>query len=52
MMRHRYGSSDNDGASFGAIVDNVGVITLPEVPRLMCPTPLVRTSYLVGEQAD
>jgi predicted acetyltransferase len=28
------------------------VITLPEVPRLAWPTTAVRTSYLVGEQAD
>lgn len=28
------------------------VITLPEPPRLVWPTPTVRTSYLVGEQAD
>jgi predicted acetyltransferase len=28
------------------------VIHLPEVPRLMGPTVGVRTSYLVGEQAD
>jgi predicted acetyltransferase len=33
-------------------VDNVVVITLPEVPRLVWPVPTVRTSYLVGEQAD
>jgi predicted acetyltransferase len=28
------------------------VIILPEPPRLMWPTTAVRTSYLVGEQAD
>jgi len=28
------------------------VITLPETPRLVSPTTDVRTSYLVGEQAD
>lgn len=28
------------------------MITLPEAPRLAWPTPTVRTSYLVGEQAD
>jgi predicted acetyltransferase len=33
-------------------IDNGGVITLPEVPRLVWPVPTVRTSYLVGEQAD
>jgi hypothetical protein len=33
-------------------VDNGGVITLPEVARLVWPVPIVRTSYLVGEQAD
>jgi len=29
-----------------------GMITLPEAPRLIPPTTTVRTSYLVGEQAD
>jgi hypothetical protein len=34
------------------LVDTVPVITLPEAPRLVWPIATVRTSYLVGEQAD
>jgi len=40
------------GAGQHSLVDTVGVITLPEVPRLVWPIATVRTSYLVGEQAD
>lgn len=34
------------------VAESEGVIVLPERPRLRPPTTAVRTSYLVGEQAD
>jgi predicted acetyltransferase len=43
----RVAAGDSAGARYGR-----GVIVLPESPTLTVPTNRVKTSYLVGEQAD
>jgi predicted acetyltransferase len=48
----RFWRPGNAHAYRSSVVKTVAVIHLPETPQLVWPTVAVRTSYLVGEQAD